>query len=100
MIPAFSAAMLASESPRCRSWSSAMDVIAADDRGDDVGGIEASAESDLDHRHVHAGAAEDLECHGGRDFEKRRRGFQRAVAAERVGHVQDVAGSLPEYVAR
>ncbi len=62
------------------------------DGPDDVGRIEPAAEADLDHRDLHVRPAKQLERQGGRGFEERRRGLQRALRAELLDRLADVAG--------
>ena len=53
-MPAFSNAIAASVWPRCRSWSKRDRRDRGDRRRQDVGGVEAAAEADLDHGDVDA----------------------------------------------
>ena len=43
--------------------------MTAELRRDHVGGVQASAEADLQHHHVHALFGENQQCHGGDGFE-------------------------------
>ena len=68
-MPAFSAAMASSVSPRYSVWSRSMRVTAEAGR-DEVCGVEAAAEAGFEHGPADAGAAECEEGEGGGSFEE------------------------------
>ncbi len=69
MIPAFSPAMVARSEPRYSAWSTPIGVMTATVRVDDVGGVPAAAEADLDDADVDRGVGERRERHGGDHLE-------------------------------
>ena len=71
-MPAFSPAMAAWVSPRRSVCSSSMVVMQVTRRLAGVGGVEPSAEPDLEHRVIHPGLAEQQQRGGGRGVEEGR----------------------------